>query len=376
MLDPRLEEAVRERPTDAVSWFNLSNAYLAAESWSEAEHASRMSCKHMPYGADYGALNYQILAIALAMQHRDVDALKACNEAELLGYGGLFIEFERASILFRLRNLVKALPAANRCCAADWSASTTGDRSIFDSKRWILRGQILASLGRFDDALADFARTPHPVALLSKATTLEEAGMPAEALEAFLAAKEQPEVRFGSLKGAGRTCITLGLPKQAADFYKQALGVSPGDQEACLGWVQACDLWGHFPSIIEAYAAFSAIADPSADVLVNWGRALEMAGDFEGALAKYTSAIESDPGCAFGYFSAGDLLYKSTQYADAAHMYKTGLKHDPRDAKVWFALGNSFEKLGIADAAKTSYEQALTLDPKHEGALHHLQIAA
>lgn len=364
-----LEREVREAPNDSFHWFNLANAYVVACRWPEAEHAAKMCARHSADGYEYGALNYQFLATALANQGKFVDALRACDEADSRGYRGIFIEFERATTCFKVGNLPKALQAANRCCAAEWPLNSIGDRGIFDHKRWVLRGQILALTGRFEEALADFEQAGgHPTAVYSRAATLERAGMPAEALEAFLDGVKRPEIAQICYKGAGRCAMTLGLPKQSAGFYKSAWELSRADYESWVGWAQACETWGDLPSIVSAYESYAATCEPTPQILINWGRALELSGEAERALACYTEAIQRDPNYGNAYFNAGDLLYKLQQFQDAAHLYQMGLRHQPNHAQGWFVLGNSLAQLGIVQGAKIGYEQALVLDPTLEEA--------
>ncbi|HWA84277.1 MAG TPA: glycosyltransferase, partial [Fimbriimonadaceae bacterium] len=306
-----LEKEVREAPQDPFHWFNLANAYVVGEKWKEAEHAAKMCARHAPHNYEYGALNYQFLSTALANQAKFVEALRACDEADSKGFRGLFTEFERANVLFRVGNLAKAIQAANRCCEAPWPTNSIGDRGIFDYKRWILRGQILALMDRFDEALADFDRCPnHPMSLYSKAATLEKAGRPDEALEAFLQGKDIPEISQICLKSAGRCCMTLGLPKQSASFYEKAWQANRADYESWVGWAQACETWGDLPSIVAAYEAYATTCEPTPEILINWGRALELSGEVERALTCYTEAIQRDESHANAYFNAGDLLYK------------------------------------------------------------------
>lgn len=368
-----LEREVREDPKNPFHWFNLANAYVIAQRWSEGEHAARMCVQCAPEGYEYGALNYQFLAHALASQAKFVEALRACDEADSRGHRGLFIEFERASVLFKVGNLEKALQAATRCCEAVWPSNSVGDRGIFEHKRWILRGQIRALMGKFKEALEDFEHCPeHPMAIYSRAATLERSGKPAEALEAFLEGKEIAEVSQICLKSAGRCCMTLGLPKQSASFFEQAWLLNKADYESWVGWAQACETWGDVPSIVAAYEAYATSCEPTPEIFINWGRALEVSGDHEKALACFTEAIQRDPRNANAYFNAGDLLYRLGQYQDAAHLYQTGLRHKPNHAHGWFVLGNTLAQLGIVQGAKIGYEQALVLDPSMDAARHNL----
>lgn len=368
-----LEREVREEPSDPFHWFNLANAYVVARRWPEAENAARQCAVHAPADYEYGALDYQFLTTALANQGRYLEALKACDEADAHGYSGLFNEFERASILMKVGNLPKALEAATRCGEAEWPTNGVGDRSIFDHKRWVLKGQILALLGRFDDALGQFDRAHgHPTAVYSRAATLEKAGRIIESAECFAQGADESSIRTMCLKGAGRCFMTLGVPEKSAAFYRRAWESDQSDYESWCGWANACETWGDLPSIVAAYEAYATTCEPTAEILVNWGRALEISGDSERALACFTEAIRRSPENANAYFNAGDLLYRFGQYQDAAHLYQTGLRHRPDYAAGWFVLGNSLARLGIARGAQIGYERALVLDPTMDAARENL----
>jgi cytochrome c-type biogenesis protein CcmH/NrfG len=55
-------------------------------------------------------------------------------------------------------------------------------------------------------------------------------------------------------------------------------------------------------------------------------------------------------------------------------MYETALRISPEHADGWFVLGNCLAHLGMQETARTSYREALKIDPAHQNALHNLEM--
>ena len=376
-----LQKEVLDHPTEAFHWFNLCNALFVAQRWPEAEHAGRQCCRYLTEGDPYGVLNYQLLIGALANQNKLTQALRICDEAGARGFGGPLIDFERANVHIRLQEPELALEAIDRCLSATWQDGATGDRSIFDFKRHIVRGQALAILDRCEEAVPMFEHALNVVpgyapALYSLAATLEKMGEWPKARECFLQARGDASVSQLSTKGAARVSLRLGLAEDAASLFREAWEMQPDDYDCWVGWTEAANAWGNPAMIVAAYEAFVERHEPTVEILINWGRALHQAGLNERALACFTEALRREPNNANACFNCGDLLYSSEQYHDAAHLYEAGLRQDPQNANGWFVLGNCFARMDMPDGAKLAYSQALIVDPQHSGAQHNLGCIA
>ncbi len=374
-----IEREVQDDPENAFQWFNLANVYTAANDFSNVERAARECARLVADGDSVGALNYQLLTNALVKQGRPADAVKLCDEADRRGFGGILNEFERANAFLALGLVEEGLTAANRCLALDWPKDMTGDRSIAEYKRFIVRGQLLALNGELSEAIAMFDRalTANPTygpTVYSRAATLERAGKVEQALEGFLSGKDFPQVGQLCLKGAGRICMRLGLPKRAAELYRDAWTRDAEDHDAWIGWIQASETYGDPQMIVEAYSTFAERHVPTADMLINWGRALDAMGECSRALICYQEAIEREPENANAYFNWGDLLYKLESFAEAAEAYQAGLRLNPSSANGWFVLGNALARLGVQQGALVSYQQALSLRPDYPEAKHNLEL--
>lgn len=376
-----LEREVLEHPEDAFHWFNLCNAHFVAGRWQDAEHAGRQCASHLRENDPYGALNYQLLAGALSAQGKLERGLEACDEADATGYGGLLIDFERANILLKRGDPESALAAIDRCMDAVWPEEMAGDRTIFTCKRYVVRGQALACLDRFAEALKMFdvalkASPNYSIAIYSKAATLEKKCQTFEAYELFLQARSDESIAQICTKGAARCALRLGIAQAATKLFREAWEAQPDDYECWVGWTEAATAWGDPEAVLNAYESFVQRHEPSNEILINWGRALIAAGQHERALTCFTEAIKREPNHANAYFNCGDLLYQLGHYHDAAHLYETGLRLSPEHASGWFVLGNALAQLNLPDGARLAYHQALNLDPNLTAAQHNLDAIA
>lgn len=374
-----IEREIQDDPENAFQWFNLANAYTAANDFASVERAARECARLVQTGDEVGPLNYQLLTNALVKLGKPAEAVKVCDEADRRGFGGLLNEFERANAFLTLGLVEEGLEAANRCLALDWPKDMTGDRSIAEYKRFIVRGQLLALNGDLSEAVAMFDRAlrvnpQYGPAVYSRAATLERAGKIEKALEGFLAGRDIDYVGQLCLKGAGRIYSRLGLPMRASEVYRDAWLRDSEDQEAWIGWVQSAEAYGDLPTIVEAYSSFAERNKPTADMLINWGRALDAMGECSRALICYQEAIEREPANPNAHFNFGDLLYKLEEFDKAAEAYQSGLKLEPQSANGWFVLGNALARLGVQQGARVSYQQALSIRPDYPEAKHNLDL--
>ncbi|MCB8932482.1 MAG: glycosyltransferase [Fimbriimonadaceae bacterium] len=374
-----IEKELEERPDDPFQLFNLANAQIVARDYASAAAAAGAAVRHLERESGYGSQVYQILAASLIELGRYDEALAACDECDERGFASVLSQFERAHALQRMNRDEDALAAIDRCLAMEWPLELTGDYGIKTHKRQLLKGQIIAQLGRFTEAveLFDFALAHDPantVALYSKAATLDAMGQPIEALKVFEAGFGDPFMGPANKKGAARVYQRLGQLDVACQLFEEAWRGRPMDHGFWVHWVQCAEAAGDMPAVVRAYEAYNERAELSADMLVNWGRALATCGDHEKGLNCFTEALKRDPTNANAYFNCGDLLYQLGHFADAAHLYESGLRHAPLNADGWFVLGNSLAQMGLGQGAQTAYRQALNINAKHAGAQANLAL--
>ena len=374
-----LEREVQEQPEDAFQWFNLANAYIVAGRPAETAHAASNSVKHMRADATYGELCYQIWAQALIATNDAEGALAVCDLAEKAHFAGPFVIFEKSQALLKANRPQEALEHSNRLMETTAPSGASGDPAIFTYKRLVVHGQILAVLGRFEEALESLNQAleidpEYSAALYSQGAVLEKLGRLSDALASFSRAAWDVKSFCIAMKGCGRALAGIGRTVEAATAFRRAWEKSPEDLEAWIGWTGACEASGDIRSVLEAYQAFAEIHEPTGEMYINWGRALDASGQTEKALQCFAEAIKREPASANAYFNCGDLLYRAGASLDAAHLYQAGLQIRPDYADGWFTLGNALARAGLVPQAVQAYEKALECNPKHEGAHHNLAV--
>lgn len=110
--------------------------------------------------------------------------------------------------------------------------------------------------------------------------------------------------------------------------------------------------------------------DPMILNLVAWRR--EEAGDFAGAHALLCRALALSPGDPLIQGAIGAVLRKEGRYDEALQAVEASLRAEPRHAATWLERGYILDALRWWDAAKASYQRALSLDPNLAPALAKL----
>lgn len=72
-----------------------------------------------------------------------------------------------------------------------------------------------------------------------------------------------------------------------------------------------------------------------------------------------------------GYDKAVSLIERN-RFADAVPLLQDVVKQQPRNADAWNYLGFALRKLNRTDEAFAAYNEALLIDPKHDGANEYL----
>ena len=334
-----LERSLEECPEEPFASFNLANAMLVAGRNDEAYPYAVCATEGMPEGAEYGSLAWHVRLQTAP------DPLADADLADAAGWGGPFVEFERAQAFLRRGESEAALAAADRALSMSWPEGSAGDRGVGGHKARVLRAQALLDLGRDAEALA----------------------------EVELALPDDPG--YGPtrrLRAEARR--RAGLPH--AEDLRLAWEAAPDEMGLWAAWTQACEAEGDPSGLVAAYAALAGRQEPSAAVLVNWGRALEASGQPDRALELFEEAVWRAPDDANACLNCADALGRRAEWSAAAHLYEAALRLDGANAQGWFTLGNAYAHAGHADAALRAYDRCLLLEPTHAPAAHNRAIVA
>jgi eukaryotic-like serine/threonine-protein kinase len=102
---------------------------------------------------------------------------------------------------------------------------------------------------------------------------------------------------------------------------------------------------------------------------------LEKLGKTEEGRAEYEEALRIDPRATPALKKLGNLLYRQGKIEEAATQYRLASQLDPRDARSRSALGEALRKLGRSREAVEEHRQALQIDPRRADLHNNLAIA-
>jgi len=376
-----LESRLNQNPNDPFQWFNLANTHIVAKNYEAAAAAAEKTVAMMAPTDEFAPLAYQVWMTSLCELGNPLAAAEVADLASERGTESILIEFERANALAKLGNWDRALEAIQRSLSLEWPIHLAGDRSIEAFKRHALQGQILAQLGRVEEALESMdhavQNAPNHTSLqLARGVLYRHLGRDAEAQADFDAVADDPYFGFEARLHLGQLQTKRYNFKAAADIFRSAWLMEPSSPDAWSYWCEALEASNDDQALLRAYEELFEHRAPDGKLLTNYGRALERAGQIEEALECFARAIQTDEEDANAYFNGGDVLYRIGRYEDAVDWYQNGLKLAPEHASGWFVFGNALAQLNYTDAAVRCYDEVLRIDPHHAGAKYNRSVVA
>ncbi len=99
-------------------------------------------------------------------------------------------------------------------------------------------------------------------------------------------------------------------------------------------------------------------------------------GKDDEALAEYRKALELDDHLYAAWNNMGQLLMAKKNYADAVSAFQIAANIEPSDPRPLYNIGLAYQRVGWANDAYLSYEQALNRDPNYLPAMRGLARSA
>jgi tetratricopeptide (TPR) repeat protein len=210
------------------------------------------------------------------------------------------------------------------------------------ARDWCRKGDILATLGHQEEAIACYDRA---LAIAPR----------------FVAA----------WSNKGRCLADQGLREEALACYDQALALDPRSMNAWNNkgtFLAKCERW---EEAIVCYDRSLALYANAAIALFNKGVCLAKLGRPEEAIVCYDQAVTLDPDFAKAWNRKALYLHELGRWEEAITCYDRVLALDPQDSSPWLNKGICLAKLGQREAAIACYDQALALNAQWAEAWSH-----
>ena len=301
-------------------------------------------------------------SLALAKERHlagDLEGARALYETVLAG------DPANADVMFRLGVL-------GLQCAAYDDALTWLDRALGfapEINRYhFARGQVLAALQRFDDAidtyraLLAFDATSADL-WFALASALQSNGDLRAAAKAYESAAALDPALFDALNNLGNCYRQLGEIALAQAAYRRVLAVQPQHASALtnLGTLlQAC---GEIDAALDLLTQAVAVAPDAPTCLLNLGVALYGQRRFDEAAVWFTRTLELAPQFPEAAYNLGNALYALGRRHEAQAQYRDAIALNPQHADAYNNLGNVSKELGEYKAAAQAFESAIDARP-------------
>lgn len=217
----------------------------------------------------------------------------------------------------------------NRPAEAEREYRRAADLAPMNARAAIGIGESLAAQGLYDDALAAFLRA---------------SGYEPDSPDPYLAIARMH---------AGREHWTL-----AAEHYRAALRLSPGNRQARIGLISVLNSGRMYAQALQEAEATLRIVPNDLDVQANLAIALDGLGRYDEAVALYQKLLAEAPS-AILWGNLGWTQYNAGKYAEAIESSRKALEMDPKLAYVRLNLGLFYAVQNRWEEARREYSAAL-----------------
>ncbi|MFF1476862.1 tetratricopeptide repeat protein [Streptomyces sp. NPDC058301] len=159
----------------------------------------------------------------------------------------------------------------------------------------------------------------------------------------------------------------LGRGEEALEEYGRIIGQDPNHPEYRFDRAVLHHQQGRFEAALADYTEVERISPPFAELHYNRGDLYSAAGGGDAA-AEFARALELEPTRTDARLALAELWLDDDRAAEAADLAREGLALAPDDPLLHCVHGTALLALGTAEAALHSLDRALVLDPSTAGA--------
>ena len=400
-----LRKLVVDYPDSADAHFKLGTLYAQQDKadLAIAEYHTALRLDRTANGARLA------LARALLSQQKYSDALTTAQETvrqDPQSAEGYHLEGLANKGLQQLQHAAAALERASHLAPADYEIRHD-------------LGLIFMQLGSADDAVREFEAAArinseepdphHQLAQLYEKKGNQYLARKQQARYEFLVNKGQAQSKAGRLNSQGNELLNAGDARAAAEAYRKALDLIPGDPQLHYNLALALNRLGdekgaqqelkralqlkpdlavahnqlgllamqageQFAAEQEFKAALT-INSKYAEALSNLGVLYTQQGKDSDAANLFQQAEQSDPSYSQAYVNLGLLLARQGDFSEAEKQLRSAVQADPNNSGAYTALGMVQTKTGQSAEAIATFRKIVQLQPNSSDAHLNLGIA-
>jgi tetratricopeptide (TPR) repeat protein len=160
-----------------------------------------------------------------------------------------------------------------------------------------------------------------------------------------------------------RVYVSLGRLDDALADYAVVIAADPNHAEHYLERGNIYRRLGRAGEAAADYATAMRLSPPFPEIYYNRGDLRLSAGDEAGALADFSYALELDPELVDAYVNRAGMFLEDGSLELARRDAEAGLRYDPANAHLHAVIGGVLVASGDAAAAVAAYNRALAADP-------------
>lgn len=236
------------------------------------------------------------------------------------------------------------------------------------------RGNLLVSLGQYQEAIKDFDRAillapKYAAAYSNRANAKLKLDLSGEAINDFTRAIELAPQSAPPLSGRGLAFLASGKPHAAIRDFSRAVNADARFASAYRNRAEARLAVGQGDEAIEDLSRASAFDGVNTELYVVRGYAYLNTGNTISAVKDFSRAIELAPNAVAGYQGRGLANAIADANDDAFADLNRAIELDPRSATAFAYRAYVYKKSEQVDVALKDMERAMKLDPNNPDVL-------